>query len=110
MNGERLWNKITMSLGTTPIEVATIPSNNKEPLWFSAYMDNGVVYVDNSQEKKPSTKMSQRRKITKKDFITVYAYYHQWAKGERHLRQEVRMLSQNTAYIFGLIARFEQAL
>lgn len=107
MIGEILWDKIARSLTNIPIEVATVPSNNKEPLWFSAYIDDGVVYVDNSKTKKPSTKMSQRRKISKDDFLTVYAYYHRWASGERHLRQEVRTLSRNTAYIFGLIAKFE---
>ena len=107
MNGELLWNKISLEINNAPIEIATVPSNNKEPLWFIAYIDNGVVYVDNSKTKKPSTKMSQRRKISKDDFFTVYSYYHRWANGERHLRQEVRRLSRNTAYIFGLVAQFE---
>lgn len=107
MNGELLWNKIAGNLTNIPIEVTTVPSNNKEPLCFIVYIDDDAVYVDNSKTKKPSTKMSQRRKISKDDFLTVYSYYHRWASGERHLRQEVRMLSRNTAYIFGLIANFE---
>lgn len=107
MNGELLWNKICLELNNAPIETVTVPSNNKEPLWFIAYIDNGEVYVDNSRTKKPSTKMSQRRKISQDDFLTVYAYYHRWANGERYLRQEVRGLSRNTAYIFGLVAKLE---
>lgn len=107
MNGEFLWDKICSELHSAPVEFVTVPSNKKEQLWFIAYVDNGVVYVDNSRTKKPSTKMSQRRKISRDDFLTVYAYYHRWANGERHLRQEVRSLSRNTAYIFGLVAKLE---
>ena len=44
--------------------------------------------------------MFQPRKISKKDFETVYPYYIRWENGERYLRQEVRELSRNTAYIF----------
>jgi spore germination protein GerM len=88
MNSELLWNKIGSELNNAPIELATVPSNNK----------------------KTSTKMSQRRKISKDDFFTVYDYYHRWANGERYLRQEVRRLSRNTAYIFGFVAKFECSL
>ena len=102
-----MWAKITSALTDISLEVATVPSNNKEPLWFVTYMDNGKVYVDNAKAHKPSTNMSQRRRIPKKDFLTVYDYYHRWANGERHLRQEVSLLSRNTAYILALIAKFE---
>lgn len=107
MNGELLWDKIVGILTTNPVEVSTVPSNKKEPLWFSAYTDGGKICVENSKVRNPSTKISQARKITRADFLTVYPFYHRWASGERYLRQEVAMLSQNTAYIFGLIAMFE---
>lgn len=107
MNSENTWSRIISELKVAPIELKTVPSNNKEPLWLNAYVENKVLYVQNSIDNKPSTKMSQRRKITKKDFDTVYSYYHRWASGERYFRQEVRLLSRNTAYIFALIAHFE---
>jgi len=107
MNAGSTWSNIITSLKETPAEVVTVPSNNKEPLWFNAYIENGDLYVQNSVSHKPSTNISQRRKILKNDFHTVYSYFHRWANGERHLRQEVRKLSQNIAYIFALIAHFE---
>ncbi len=107
MTSESTWINMIDQLKGTPTEIATVPSNNKEPLWFNAYVENGDLYVQNSISHKPSTKMSQRRKISKNDFDVVYSYYHRWANGERHLRQEVRTLSRNTAYIFALIAYFE---
>lgn len=107
MTGENSWTKIITALTDNSTEVVTVPSNKKEPLWFKSYIENGNVYVKNSETHSPPTKMSQPRKITVEDFLTVYAYYHRWANGERHLRQEVRMLSRNTAYIFALIAHFQ---
>jgi len=107
MNGEHTWKKITTALEGTPTEVATVPSNNKELLWFNAYIENGKLYVGNSESHSPSTNISQRRKITKNDFMTVYEYYHRWANGKRYLRQKVREISRNTAYIFALISHFE---
>lgn len=107
MNAENIWSKLISLLMKAPAEVETVPSNSRQPLWFNAYVENGDLYVQNSVNHKPSTNMIQRRKITKKDFETVYAYYQRWAMGERYLRQEVRTLSRNTAYIFGLTARFQ---
>lgn len=107
MIGENTWSKTLAHLRNNPTEVATVPSNNRGPLWFKAYIENGDLYVQKSESHNPSTKLSQRRKILKDDFLTVYSYYHRWANGERHLRQEIRMLSRNTAYIFALIALSE---
>lgn len=104
---ENTWNKIISALKVDPMELATVPSNRREPLWFKVYMEKGILYVDNAVYKNPSTRMSQRRKISKDDFLTVYAFYHRWANGETHLRDEVRQLSRNTAYIFALISEFE---
>lgn len=106
MNGEQLWSKINQSIGNEQIDIKTVPSNNRSPLWYIAYIENGNLYVDNSINRVPSTKMTGRRIITKDDFLTVFQYYHRWANGETNLRQEVRAMSRNTAYIFGLIAKY----
>lgn len=107
MSSDQVWSRIKSSLNENSAEVPTIPSNNRKPLWFNAFVENGDLFVRNSTNHRPSTQMSQRRKISKDDFDTVYSYYHQWANGERHIRQEVRTLSRNTAYIFALISKFE---
>lgn len=107
MSAGKVWGNIISNLSEGPVEASTIPSNNRKPLWLTAYIENGILFVDNAVIHRPSTKMSRRRRISKKDFDTVYSYYHRWANGERHLRQEVRTLSRNTAYIFGLISKFK---
>lgn len=107
MNAERMWDNIFARLNETPEDVSTVPSNKRAPLWFFAYIENGRLYIQNSINYEPSTKMSQRREISKNNFIPVYSYYHRWANGERNLRQEVRTISRNTAYIFALISKYE---
>lgn len=106
MSADRTWNVIVSSLENKTVEIPTVPSNRREPLWFKAYLENGNLYVNNSDINMPSTNMSMQRKISREDFDTVYAYYERWSNGERYLRQEVRLLSRNTAYIFGLITHF----
>jgi hypothetical protein len=44
------------------------------------------------------------RTITFKDFQYVHRYYERWLKGDTSSRQEAAKKSQNTAYIFALIA------
>jgi len=107
VNGVELWRKVIEILRKEPRDIVTVPSNKRQPLWFKVYIEKDNVYVENSDNYSPSTKMSNRRIITEKDFITVYEYYHKWANGERNLRQEVRLHSRNTAYIFGLISDFQ---
>ena len=107
MNGDSMWQSINAGLSGKMHEIPTVPSNSKEPLWFKAYIELGEIFVQNATTHKPPTNMSQRRKISKLDFDTVFPYYHRWAKGESYLRQVVSRLSRNTAYIFALISFFE---
>lgn len=108
MNSEALWAEIITGLNESPLEMATVPSNNRQPLWFCAYIEENRLVVKNAVNHQPTTQMNNPRIIKKDDFLTVYPYYHRWANGERQLRQEVRLLSRNTAYIFALISCFEK--
>jgi hypothetical protein len=38
MSGEQLWSKINQSIGNEQIDIKTVPSNNRSPLWFIAYI------------------------------------------------------------------------
>ena len=108
MNGEELWKAINNDLINNVIEVHTVPSTKRSPLWIKAYLEDGTLFVDNADEHTPKSSMSQRRVITKRDFLKVFSYYHRWLKGEKYLRQEVRAISRNTAYIFALIAEYDK--
>jgi hypothetical protein len=107
MAKELIWDKVISGLSDKPIEIQTIPSNNRQPLWFSAYLESGNIIVENARLHTPSIRVSKLRKIGKDVFLKVYPFYSRWANGEKHLRQEVREISWNTAYIFALINNFE---
>ena len=107
MSGEITWKGIIGSLTNNPTDISTVPSTNREPLWFNAFIENRELYVRSSQNNQPSCRITGNRRIMKDDFLTVYGYYHRWAGGETHLRQIVRTLSRNTAYIFALINKYE---
>lgn len=107
MNAELLWSKIYSELFKNECELKTVPKIRRKQLCFKAYIDNNCVYVYNSKVNKPSTNMTKPRKIRKQDFLTVYSFYHPWINSEAQ-RKEVTSLQRNTAYIFGLISRFEK--
>jgi len=104
---ETTWSKINNALRKGSMEIATVPSDNRTPLWFTTYIEKDVLYVDKAKVHAPSSKMSAPRRISQKDFNFVYSYYSRWANGETYLRHEVSRLSRNVAYIFALISRFE---
>lgn len=103
MNGELLWKKIIDELKQSELKLKTL----KRGLWFTVYLEEGKIYVDKDSENKPSSKISMRRQISKKDFMLVYSYYDQWLSGEVGIRHEVSRKSRNTAYIFALIDKFK---
>lgn len=105
---QHIWDRLIARLQEAPVEIKTVPGNKREPLWFYVGTKNRNLYVYNARNHKPSVQMSQPRRISKDEFLTVYPYYQRWAKGEGHVRQEARSYSMNTAYIFGLIAHFEK--
>lgn len=107
MNAEKTWNNMIARLNDSPEEIATVPRNSREPLWFCASIENGNLYIYNAAHHRPSTSLTKKRRITKSDFEKVYSYYFRLANGESNLVKEVAAISMNSAYIYALIARFE---
>jgi hypothetical protein len=106
MKANELWMKINNQIKNKPIEIPTVPKNFRQPLWFKVYFENNKLYVTESSSKKPSCNISKPRKISEKDFKTVFEYYFRWKEGEVNIRHKVSRISRNTAYIFGLISYF----
>lgn len=79
----------------------------KTGLWFKVSSNGEQLIIDKAQDNKPSSKLSSQRTIIKKDFLTVYAYYDRWNNGEKGISKEISSKSQNTAYIFALINRYQ---
>jgi hypothetical protein len=106
VDAEYMWNFIVECLKKKSRDISTVPSNNRKPVWFYAYIENDNIFVENSTTHFPPTDITGRREIEKKDFLTVYGYFEPWLN-DRSIRQEVRSYSRNTAYIFGLIDHFK---
>ena len=103
MNGETLWNSVISGLTSQGEELQTTTG-----LWFTAYSEDGKLFVDRAVNHSPISEITQSRSITKKDFIFVHSYYDRWINGEKGIRHEVSRKSRNTAYIFSLIDRFNE--
>lgn len=107
MTAREAWQKIITELSTTPGDFKTVPRIKRDPVWFYAETNGDNIYVDNARQKRPSSRLAMPRKITFTDFETVNSYYSIWSAGEVGVRDEVRQLSRNTAYIFALIAYYD---
>lgn len=101
MNGEALWSCITSCLSSSGEKIQTTTG-----LWFTASSRDGKLYVDRAIYNSPSSELSMKRPISKKDFLFVHSYYDRWVSGETGIRHEVSRNSRNTAYIFALISKF----
>ena len=99
MSCEEKWSNLIIKLEPDHIEVKTGTG-----LWVRAYIDSDKVYVDKAVVNLPSSRINNRRKISKNDFMLVCSYYDRWVSGNVGIRHEVSRLSRNTAYIFALIA------
>lgn len=101
-----LWKKIIGELTSNPDDFKTVPRINREPVWFYAETDGENIYVDKARHEILSCRIAIKRRIKYADFKIVYGYYQRWNDGEIGIRNEVRQLSRNTAYIFALISHF----
>jgi hypothetical protein len=78
-------------------------------VWFLVGKKDKHLVIKKAKLHSPSVKISMDRTITFKDFENVYRYYECWLKGNTGSRQRVAKKSQNTAYIFALIAKANKA-
>lgn len=109
MTGKEAWQKVVTELEVAPGDYMTVPRIRRDPLWFYAETDGSYIFITSARQKMPSSRIAIKRKITMVDFEVVHSYYSRWSKGEPGVRDEVRQLSRNTAYIFALIDHFNAA-
>ncbi|WP_034430007.1 hypothetical protein [Caldisalinibacter kiritimatiensis] len=101
MNSEALWNYVISGLSSSGEEIQTTTG-----LWFTASFRDGRLYVDRAIYNSPSSELSMKRTISKKDFLFVHSYYDRWVNGETGVRHDVSRKSRNIAYIFALIDKY----
>ena len=104
MNVAILWDNLRAKARMSEFEIHTVPQNKSIPLWFVVGVSDKHLVIKKAKFHSPSVRISMDRIITYKDFEFVYRYYDRWLKGDTSSRQEATKKSQNTAYIFALIA------
>jgi hypothetical protein len=104
MSAASLWIELREKASLSEFEIHTVPQNKSVPLWFLVGVKEKHLIIKKAKQNLPSVKISMDRIITFKDFEYVYRYYERWLKGDTSSRQEAAKKSQNTAYIFALVA------
>ncbi|MBU8917580.1 hypothetical protein BGM25_16220 [Bacillus sp. FJAT-29953] len=110
MDAKTLWEKLINKARVTEFEIHTVPQNSSTPLWFQVGGQGSYLVISKARSNSPSVNLSNDRRISFKDFEFVHGFYERWQKGETGVRQEVSRKSQNTAYIFALIAHATNVL
>lgn len=104
MDAAYLWENLRAKASLSEFEINTVPQNKSIPLWFLVGVKDKHLVIKKAKNHTPSVKISMDRIITFKDFEFVYRFYNRWLNGETGCRREATKKSQNTAYIFALIA------
>jgi hypothetical protein len=104
MEAKVLWNNLLKQAQEAEFEIHTVPRKQSSPLWFQVGVQGNYLIVGKAKRNSPSVRISKERKISYKDFEFVFGFYDRWLKGEAGVGQEAARKSQNTAYIFALIA------
>ncbi|MDR0875131.1 MAG: GIY-YIG nuclease family protein [Clostridiales Family XIII bacterium] len=101
-----LWDKICSDLSSAK-DICTISKKGRCGIWFSAQRYDGGLLISNAEHKhnEPCSKLRVKRTLFKEEFIKTASYYKPW-RNDRVSRQEVADVSQNSSYIFGLIAYY----
>lgn len=103
MDSKNVWNKIINKLREQqPLELHTVPTIAKTPVWFSSATDGGTIFIDNALINSPSSKISSIRKLTYKDFEKIYPIFLRREKGES-VSKEATNSTRNQVYYFSLI-------
>ncbi len=104
MNALMLWENTKLKARESEFEINTVPQNARTPLWFLIGIQSNYLIVRKAILNRPSVNLSLERKISFKDFETVFSFYHRWLNGEPGISHEVVKKSKNSAYLFSLIA------
>ena len=103
-----LWSIIASSLHKQPRDIQTIKQDGSGGLWFSAEVVDDTLYIDNTRQRTPSSKLASNRAISREEFMRVYPLYYSWKTGSVS-RVQVTKSTQNSSYIFAIIHNFEDS-
>ena len=89
------WRNILESFTKNPRDVIT----RRDGVWFYTYGDGEKVYIESAKNHARSSKITSRRVLDCKNFEKIYGMYVDGIP-----RSEVRNVTQNSSYWFGIFA------
>jgi hypothetical protein len=104
---DRIWNTLLTSIKGDGIDVVTVRLDERPGKWFAVRRTGNAILINNSRAKRPSTDISEERSVGKEEFIRIGQQYDGWRNGTIP-RNTIRNQSENTSYIFGIIAKFSR--
>ena len=84
-----IWENLRNEVSNDSLEIHTIKRNGQIGLWFKVMLDNDRIIVDIAENKLPSIKITQPRKIKFDEFDRIAKFYEKWVRGEIQ-RNEIR--------------------
>ena len=85
-----------------PRDIHTIPLSGT-PIWFYAYTEDGVIYVESARKYNPSSHIVGRRALNKEETSTMYELYRRRKMGEP-VSREASQVTNNQVYWYGIFA------
>lgn len=102
MDTLKAWETITHSFNNKVLEFPTNPIVKKDPIWFSAYIEEDKIVINQALHHKPSSQLKYKRVLSYKDFQKVLPLYYSRKNGE-HVSKELAEVTMNQVYYLSLI-------
>lgn len=102
MDTLKAWKTITQSFNNEILEFPTVPIIKREPVWFSAYIEDDEIMINQALHHKPSSQLKYKRALNYKDFQKVLPLYYMRKNGEQ-VSKELTEATVNQVYFLSLI-------
>lgn len=96
------WENLLNEFKILPRDVSTVPlSKTRNPLWFYVFVENNKLYVKNSINKLPSSKIDNKRLLSKGEYLDMLDIYKRRCKGEA-VSREATQRTKSQVYWYGI--------
>ena len=102
MDTLKAWETITHSFNNQVLEFPTNPLQKRDPVWFSAYIQEGKIVINQALHHRPSSQLKYKRVLSYKDFQKVLPLYYMRKNGQQ-VSKDLSDATMNQVYFLSLI-------
>lgn len=96
------YSDIVISLRVSPRDIHTVPAQaGRKPVWFYAFEQNGMIYVESGREHEPKSQIKGRFALPERQFSVMLSLYQRRKKGEA-VSKEAAACSHCQVYWYGI--------